>query len=50
VIKELAELDEKNEQRASKTHERINLLLGAVSEMRGEIKRLPCSKGQPCTP
>jgi hypothetical protein len=39
----LSKLDEKNEERASKTHERINLLLGAISEMRGEIKRLPCS-------
>jgi flagellar biosynthesis/type III secretory pathway M-ring protein FliF/YscJ len=48
LIKAMAELDNKNEERASKTHERINLLLGAVSEMRGEIKRLPCSKGQPC--
>jgi preprotein translocase subunit SecF len=44
----LKELDSKSEERASKTHERINVLLGAVSEMRGEIKRLPCSNGQSC--
>jgi hypothetical protein len=48
VTKALNTLDEKNEERASKTHERINLLLGAVSEMRGEIKRLPCSPSKPC--
>ena len=39
----LEKLDGKSEERASKTHERINLLLTAIGEMRGEIKRLPCS-------
>lgn len=46
----LGDLNEKSEERASKTHERINLLLTAVGEMRGEIKRLPCSHGQSCPP
>jgi uncharacterized protein HemX len=43
LTRALASLDEKSEARASKTHERINLLLSTVGEMRGEVRRLPCS-------
>ena len=48
IAMNLTDFDEKGEERASKLHERINLLRTAVSEMRGEIRRLPCSSGKPC--
>ncbi len=48
IAMNLTDFDEKGEERASKLHERINLLLTAVSEMRGEIRRLPCSSSKPC--
>ncbi len=48
LTKSLSDLDSKSEERAAKTHDRINLLLTAVGEMRGEIKRMPCSSSQPC--
>jgi succinylglutamate desuccinylase len=50
LTKALAKLDEKSEERASHTHERINLLLSGISRVEGELKRLPCTLGKPCIP